>query len=235
VVGESASNVKFSQHCSTNIENIEYCKLQLGGSNCFGCVSTRKKQYCILNKQYTKEEYFKLRKKIIEHMNEMPYVDKKGNIYKYGEFFPMEFSPHAYNNSFANFLFPMNKEEVVRQGLSWYELDEKKYPITVNHDDLPDNIKETKDDILKEVIQCSTCQRGYKIIKQELDLAKKLNVPLSRQCPFCRIEKKVNKWASQMKQINRTCDKCGIEFKTHYSKEEAPFIYCKKCYQQEVY
>ena len=50
-----------------------------------------------------------------------------------------------------------------------------------------------------------------------------------------RIEEKVKRWASQMKQINRICDKCGIEFKTHYSKEEAPKIYCKNCYKKEVY
>jgi len=59
-------------------------------SNIFGCIGLRSKKYCILNKQYTKEEYEKLIPKIIEHMNDMPYEDKKGRVYKFGEFFPFE-------------------------------------------------------------------------------------------------------------------------------------------------
>jgi len=50
----------------------------------------RNKQHCILNKQYSKEEYEALAPKIIQHMNDMPYTDKKGRVYKYGEFFPTE-------------------------------------------------------------------------------------------------------------------------------------------------
>ncbi|MEI6581176.1 MAG: hypothetical protein WCO07_03335 [bacterium] len=233
--GQNVSRVKFCHESGWDSKDLEYSKSLVGNSDCFGCISTRNKKYCILNKQYSKDEYFKLVEKIKKHMDEMPYVDEKGNIYKYGEFFPMEFSPHAYNNSFANFLFPKTKEEVKNKGLRWYDHFFKKYPITIHSLELPDNIKYTTEEILKEVVQCNTCPRGYKIVKQELDLAKKLNVPLSRQCPFCRIEEKVKKWVSQMKQINRICDKCGIEFKTHYSKEEAPKIYCKKCYQKEVY
>src|SRR3989344_1135048 len=235
IVGENISNIKFCHESGFNIENIEYSKLQTGGNNCFGCVSLRQKQYCILNKQYTKEEYFKLREKIIEHMNKMPYIDKNGNVYKYGEFFPMEFSPHAYNNTFANFLFPKTEEECKKDGLQWYQSDVKEYPITILASDIPDNIKNTTDEITKKIVGCSTCPKGYKIIKPELDLSRRLNVPLSRQCPFCRIGDKVKKWVSQMKQVDRICDKCGITFKTHYSKEEALKIFCQPCYRQEVY
>jgi hypothetical protein len=233
--GENISQLKFCHESGWNSKNLEYCKSLIGCSDCFGCISLRNKQYCILNKQYTKEEYFKLREKIIEHMDKMPYIDKIGNIYKYGEFFPMEFSPHAYNNSFANFLFPKIKEEVQSLKLRWHDYYFNKYPITIDFSEIPDNIKNTNEEILNEIIKCSNCPRGYKIVKQELDLAKKLNVPLSRQCPFCRIEERVKRWAEQMKQVNRICDKCEIEFRTHYSKEEASKIYCKKCYQKEVY
>ena len=43
-------------------------------------------------------------------MNEMPYKDKKGNIYKYGEFFPAELSPFFYNETTAQEYFPLTKE-----------------------------------------------------------------------------------------------------------------------------
>ncbi|EKD29520.1 MAG: hypothetical protein ACD_78C00373G0001, partial [uncultured bacterium (gcode 4)] len=36
--------------------------------DCFGCIGLRNAQYCILNKQYTKEEYEALVPKIIKHM-----------------------------------------------------------------------------------------------------------------------------------------------------------------------
>jgi hypothetical protein len=39
-------------------------------SNLFGCIGLRGKEYCILNKQYTKEEYEALVPKIIEKMKE---------------------------------------------------------------------------------------------------------------------------------------------------------------------
>jgi len=43
----------------------QYC---LNSNNIFGCNGLRKKDYCILNKQYTKEEYETIVPKIIEHM-----------------------------------------------------------------------------------------------------------------------------------------------------------------------
>jgi hypothetical protein len=234
-VGEFASDVKFSQHCSTNVENIEYSKLQIGGSNCFGCVSMKKGQYCILNKQYEKEEYFSMIEKIKKHMNDLPYIDSKGLIYKYGEFFPMEFSPHSYNNSLAHFFFPKLKEEVIGKGLKWYDLESKDYPITKKIEEIPDHINDVRDDILNEVIQCSKCIRGFKIIHQELQFLRKQHLPLPRECPFCRVGEKISKSILTMKIYNRECYKCKENFTTHYNQERAPIIYCIDCYKKEYY
>jgi len=48
--------------------NCFYSTFLMWCMNCFWCVWLRNKQYCILNKQYTKEEYNKLIPKIIEYM-----------------------------------------------------------------------------------------------------------------------------------------------------------------------
>ena len=77
--------------------DIRYCALCRDCSDCFGCIGLKKQSYCIFNKQYSKEEYEKLVLKIIEHMNETSYVDRKRRTYKYGEFFPPELSPFGYN------------------------------------------------------------------------------------------------------------------------------------------
>lgn len=57
----------FSATCWFSKE-ISYCDLCFNSSDLFGCIGLRNKQYCILNKQYTKEEYEDLVSKIIAHM-----------------------------------------------------------------------------------------------------------------------------------------------------------------------
>lgn len=61
-------------------------------SNIFGCIALRNKKYCILNKQYSKQEYEELIPKIKKHMDEMPYVDKKGGYINSASFSAGAFS-----------------------------------------------------------------------------------------------------------------------------------------------
>jgi len=233
-VGEYVSNLKFCQESGINLYNAEYSKLSTGGSDHFGCVSMKKGQYCILNERYSESEYRELREKIISHMGEMPYTDEKGITYKYGEFFPPELSPFAYNETVANDLFPLSKEEALKEKYAWAEPDTRTYTVTRRAEDLPDHVKDAPDDLLKEVIGCAACGKGFKIIPAELDFLRKMNLPLPRQCPFCRINGKFGKWLKNLRIFNRNCGKCGTEFECSYPKEEVPLILCKKCYLEEV-
>ena len=115
------SRVRFSWFITVNGQDIEYSMWCVDNKNLFGCVGLKKKQYCILNKQYSKEEYEVLREKIIKQMTEMPYVDKKGRVYTYGEFFP-EQSPFGYNET-AHTYFPLSKAEIEEQGFIWRDAD----------------------------------------------------------------------------------------------------------------
>ncbi|MCX6722305.1 MAG: hypothetical protein NTY04_03925, partial [Candidatus Staskawiczbacteria bacterium] len=149
--GLEATNNLFAifTHACQNTNYTYACK---NSANLFGCVGLRSKKYCILNKQYTEEEYKKLVPKIIAHMNSMSYTDKKGRVYKYGEFFPAEISPFAYNETIAQEYYPKNKSEVSDLGYRWRESETKQYNITLRPADLPDHIKDVKDDILNQVI-----------------------------------------------------------------------------------
>ncbi len=69
-------------------------------SNCFLCVNLENKKYCILNKQYSKEEYEVLVPQIIEHMQ------KTG---EWGEFFPVCLSPFGYNETVAQEHFKLDR------------------------------------------------------------------------------------------------------------------------------
>ncbi|MCX6790935.1 MAG: hypothetical protein NTV62_01930, partial [Candidatus Gribaldobacteria bacterium] len=108
--GNQVSRAKFGWFVITNSYDVEYSMFQVGCKDNFGCVGIKKKQYCILNKQYTKEEYEILKNKIKEQMGKLPYIGKNGRVYQYGEFFPIELSPFGYNETSAQDCFPLNKE-----------------------------------------------------------------------------------------------------------------------------
>ena len=117
--GEQCNQEKFCFESWPACRAIECCCFCRSCSDCFGCVSLKKKQYCILNKQYTKEEYETMVPKIKKHMDKMPYIDKKGRVYKYGEFLPEEFSPFAYNETVLQDMLPLTKEVAVAEGYAW--------------------------------------------------------------------------------------------------------------------
>ena len=220
--------------------------------NIFGCEGLRKKQYCILNKQYTKEEYEKLLPKIIKQMDDMPYVDQKGKIYKYGEFFPSDLSPFAYNETIAQEYFPLTKEEAQKRNYTWKYLEERNYQITLKTKDIPDHIKGVREDIINQIIECEhngkcmeQCTEAFKIVPEEIKFYKRMSLPLPRLCPNCRHYQRL-KLRNPLKLWDRQCmcdkenhfhgkDKCKIEFKTSYSPERLEIVYCEKCYQQEIY
>ncbi len=54
--GRGASRVILSLSCGGGCKNLLYCDNCRGCSDCFGCIGLSKKQYCIFNKQYSKEE-----------------------------------------------------------------------------------------------------------------------------------------------------------------------------------
>ena len=248
---------------------IFYSCLCLGSSSLFACIGLRNKSYCILNKQYTKEEYEKLVPRIIEHMNRMPYTDKKGRIYKYGEFFPPEFSPFSYNETIAQEYFPLTKEEALEKGYLWKDPEERNYEITLQAKDLPDHIKDVSDSILKEIIGCAhqkappaggcneQCTEAFRIIPQELQFLRKMNLPLPRLCPNCRHYQRI-KARNPLKLWKRKCqcagetsenkvyantadhihhkstEHCPNEFETTYAPERPEIVYCEECYLREV-
>jgi len=222
IAGIGIANGKFSCY-GRNSDFCRYCELYFTSFHLFACVGLRNKQYCILNKQYTKEQYEELAPKIIKHMNEMPYIDKKGRIYKYGEFFPPELSPFAYNETVAQEYFPLTKEQAINKGYQWKDPETKNYQITLKTEQIPDHIKDVKDDMLNQVIQCKhygidskqtlcneQCSMAFKIIPRELEFYRKNNLPLPRLCPNCRHYQRI-KQRNPLKLWHRQCMCAGTQ------------------------
>jgi hypothetical protein len=243
-VGLNISNFLFCTDSWTSLSNISYCVYCTSSSDLFGCVGIRKGQYMILNRQYTKSEYEELVPKIIRHMSDMPYIDSKGRIYKYGEFFPSELSPFAYNETIAQEYYPLTKEQAIQQGYKWKDKEERNYTIDIHTEDIPDSITDIEDqDILNKVIECShkgtcnqQCTEAFKIIPEELSFYRRMNLPLPHLCPNCRHYERLAQ-RNPMKLWHRSCMKegCTNTFETSYSPERPEIVYCERCYQNEVY
>lgn len=243
-------------------QNTAYTYGCMSSSNLFGCVGLRSKQYCILNKQYTKEEYEAIVPKIIKQMQEVPYADSKGNRYTFGEFFPGVISPFVYNETVAQEYTPLTREKATRDGYRWRDSEDRHYTITIKAADLPDHIRNISDSILKEVIECAhkggcnqQCTTAFKVIPSELQFLKQFNIALPRLCPNCRHYERLTK-RNPFKLWKRECQcrgaqssngtykninahphgdsACGVEFETPYSPERKEVVYCEKCYQQEA-
>lgn len=229
-VGISSSNVKFS-FWNYTAHDLEYSFGCHGSGNLFGCVGLRKGEYCILNKQYTKSDYEKLLPKIKEHMDKMPYIDSKGRIYKYGEFFPSEFSPWAYNESHMLEFEPLDKEEAISRGFLWRDPDEREYQDATTK--LPDHIRDVKDDIVKEILKCENCGKNYRVIPIELQFYKRFDLPIPRHCPLCRHYEKTSR-LNPIAVYDRDCAKCGKGIKSSYVPDGPEVVYCEQCYQAEV-
>jgi len=82
---------RFTNFCR-NSQDLFYCDNCHGCKNCFGCVGLRKKEYCILNKQFTRQEYEEFLPSIISHMT---------STQEWGEFFPIEKSIFPYEDTLA--------------------------------------------------------------------------------------------------------------------------------------
>ena len=232
VVGEKADSIFFSHDCWPDVVNLQYCMNNVSGKNNFGCMNLKRKSYCILNKEYSKESFDKLRTQIIEDMKNHPHIDELGRIWNYGEFFPPEISKFAYNNSNANKFFPKTKEEALKEGYTWNDEIETQPEATINGENLPETIAEVDESILKEIISCTTCVRKYKIASLEFDLLRKMNMPLPNRCLKCREKSRFAKM-QMPKFYDRTCMKCNIAIRTSYAPERPEIVYCEKCYQGE--
>ncbi|MDD5770355.1 MAG: hypothetical protein PHE25_05285 [Candidatus Gracilibacteria bacterium] len=149
-------------------------------SFCLGCIGLKNKSFCILNKQYSKEEWYELANKIFSQM------EADGIL---GDFFPGELNPFYFNDTMAYLIDDsFTKDEVISDGYMWR--DEK---IKV---DIPENaeIVETKNlssfqgfdsngnwqinpEIMKKVIQDEN-GNIYKIVPMEYEFLMKHGLPL---------------------------------------------------------
>ena len=199
--------------------NIEYC---------FGCISLRNKKYCILNKQYTKEEYDKLVPQIIENMKE------SGD---WGNFFPIWMSPFGYNESIANEYMPLEKSDALTQGFTWRDdIPHTKGQENCQYKDLPKNSGEYNDEtLLDKILRCELCDKNYRLISREIAFYRRMKLSIPAKCFNCRHQIRMNARNPRV-LVEATCVACGNKTETTYPKEKHKQykIYCEDCYKKEI-
>ena len=212
---------------SYDVQNVCYCDMCHNSSNLFGCVGLRHKQYCILNKQYNKEEYEALVPKLIEHMQ---------STKEWGEFFPPHLSPFAYNETIAPEYFPMTKEQVEARGWRWRETEDEtpKVEIIIPAASLPDSIDDIPDDIVNWAIRCEETNRPFRVIAPELAFYRAMRLPIPHLHPDVRHRNRMAR-RDPSRLWTRKCGKCGKEKFSTYSPERPEIVYCEECYLKEVY
>jgi len=206
----------------------------------FGCTGLKHASYAILNKSYSKEEFMPLRERIVAHMRETG---------EWGEFFPPTLSPFAYN-------------ETLKRGYRWKDDEQRNYTVTKRPNELPDTIKDVDDTVVDEVIACEhggkcseRCTEAFRIVPQELQLYRRMDIPLPTFCPNCRHYARLKR-RNQPKLWHRRCtcggmtssggvyrntvphahgsEPCPNEFETPYAPERKEIVYCESCYNAEV-
>ena len=261
--GVHCYDVRFSSDVWPEVRTTTYslsCRNDV--HDLFACVGLRKKSFCILNKQYVPAEYAALMQKIVQHMNDVPYVDKRGLAYRFGEFFPPELSPFTFNESAAYTYTPLKKSEVIEKGWRWKEQEPRTHSATIFAKNLPDDIQDAPDSITQEIIACEhkgecnqQCVGAFRIIPDELAYYRKKRLALPRLCPNCRHYERVKNMAGcRLYSRNCMCDgvgswggayknksvhihgggPCSDAFKTSYAPNRPEIIYCEQCYNVEV-
>ena len=171
-VGNSVSGLMGCYAVWWGSARVYYSYSCLDCQDCFGCVGLRDKKYCILNKQYTKEEYEVLARKIIEDMI---------HDGEWGEYLAPSISPFGYNETMANLYFPLSREEALAKWYQWndYEAPRPEAEKYIPASKLPDDITKIPDDILNWAIECSVSGKYYKITRPELEFYRKhmLSIP----------------------------------------------------------
>ena len=203
----------------------EYLDLCYDCEYCFGCVGLRKKKYCILNIQYSKEEYEKLRSLIIEQM------ERDG---VYGEFLPYNMGLAPYNMTTGMMYFPqVTKVEIEKHNGYWEDIIESKVE-GLPTSELPDNIKDVPDDFTTQALICPETGYRFNIAPHELEFYKRKKIPLPRVHFDARTLKRVS-FVTVLKAYTYKCVYCEKSIEAYYPPEWGyKKIACEECYKNEV-
>ena len=250
-------------HIFENVQNGYYTYASRNSSYIMACMGLDHKQYCFLNKQYDKDQWEKCTIMSIEELQSKErfweFFEPQDSPFPYNDSVAMDYYPiHkvciAWQETIINLhgrgtVTVDNPEKFISDAtidLWWEEkiqikrrTKEQEINIqsgiqTIKAQDLPNNIGDVTDDILKKAIICETSGRPFRIVWLELEFYRKHGLPLPRKHYDVRHEERLSKrpWRDM---YLRHCDACGKEMLSAYASDSWSKIYCEFCYNKEIY
>ncbi len=210
----------FCYYSYDGCSDLFYSSYCVGCTDCFGCVGLCKKQYCILNKQYTKEEYGVLVPQIIAQMQ---------SAGEWGEFFPIQSSPTPYNHTFAQRYFPFTKEQIEGGGLRWTPDEAPDIATAIEASALPDIATPVTAAIVVKSVQSG---KAFSITPLEVKQYVALNAPLPRTTYIERMRERAKKLGG-MTLYERQCAKTGKPILTVIPPDAPWVVWDKDVYEAE--
>ena len=211
----------FLDNCLT-CHDLFYASLCQNTNSSFGCIGLQRKSHCLLNKQYSPEEFFALRSRVIEDMR------ARG---EWGQFFPMQYSDFGYNETDGAILAPLSEEEAKALGARWVTL-----PLQATLKDreaedvasIPDDIRDVDDSICKKAFRCPETGKIFSFIPEEIALSKRQGIALPRVHPSARyLELIGTRGPLYVKEV--ACTKCGVTTETAYPDDSRKVV-CRPCF-----
>lgn len=224
-VGISSYRVSFSiQGWSSS--NVQYCIGCFNSQYCFGCAGLKRQRYCILNREYSPAEYETLVVKLAEHMRATG---------EWGEFFPEWMSPYGYNETVAQSMFPLTKEEALSLGFQWsdYEAPPPAVKSALSRDDVPDDIADAGEELLQCALVCELSGRPYRVIAQEFEYYQSHGLPIPVRHPDVRHEERNQRRTGQTLRAGN-CAQCASPFVTPCRTDEQRPLLCDTCYASAI-
>ena len=217
---------------SERCQECMYVDITHSCKNCFWCVWLKNKEYCILNKQYSKEKYYKLVPKIITNMQK---------TWEWWELFPSSISPFWYNETIADDYFPLSRTEAISNNFKWKDEEKSEYkwkvyqPLKIEKYDekKTKEAKTNKEDLLNGVLKCSESGKPFKIIKKELEFYIKNNLSIPNKHYDIRYISRMN-LKNNYELFDRKCSNCWTGIKTTYIDQNKK-VCCEKCYESLVW
>lgn len=217
----------FNMNIVTDSQNMEYCTRCFNCENCFGCVGLRYKRFCILNKQYSEEEYWKtlddLKCRLLEEGD-------------YGDIPGLRFSTQHWTSLLD--LFEIDKATAMKLGGRDFNLTgegAEGHDIAPEHilppKAIPDRIRaEDFDRITGNFYFDQAIGRRFGYLRPELEFYLKLKIAPPRQHPRGRIMN-IYRYLNKPEFTEAVCGKCGnaLTVAKNFAYPSRK-IYCKPCY-----
>ena len=219
----------YDMKCCYNVSQskwMEYCAHCLQCENCFGCCGLVGKKYHIFNKPYAPEEYEKKKVEIIAAMQ------RSG---EYGQFFPGYFAAVPYEETLANFHWPLSRAKAKELGFRVREKNIERSTDALDSSAIPDRSDDADANLPKRIFWDDVAGRQFQIQQADIDYCKTLGVPLPNTQYARRLQENFHRIPcnGQLREI--ACGRCERTIPTSWPEEYDGRILCEDCYLKEVY